>query len=149
MTTGSRIAALRKQRDWTQAGLADAAGLSASTIAMYETNRRSPDAASLRKLAIALGVHESQITEDDAPAAATAPSPRRRPAQADRALSRRAASPREAAQSTAATAQSPHERAAPSFVPDAGRGQIHPVHADEPSLVALSGIVHAVGEATA
>jgi len=56
MSLGLQISQLRKVKKWTQAQLAQAAELSASTIAMYETNRRAPDGVSLSKLATALGV---------------------------------------------------------------------------------------------
>jgi transcriptional regulator with XRE-family HTH domain len=55
MNLGEQIASLRKAKGWTQARLAEEAGLSASAIAMYETNRRHPDRAAMDKLAKALG----------------------------------------------------------------------------------------------
>jgi transcriptional regulator with XRE-family HTH domain len=55
MNLGEQIASLRKAKGWTQARLAQEAGLSASAIAMYETNRRHPDRAAMDKLAKALG----------------------------------------------------------------------------------------------
>ncbi|WP_035462118.1 helix-turn-helix domain-containing protein [Alicyclobacillus macrosporangiidus] len=61
MSTGSRIAQLRRARGLTQAQLASAAGVSASTIAMYETGRRTPDPEQLDKLAAALGVPPDQL----------------------------------------------------------------------------------------
>ncbi|SFU46729.1 helix-turn-helix domain-containing protein [Alicyclobacillus macrosporangiidus] len=61
MSTGSRIAHLRRARGLTQAQLASAAGVSASTIAMYETGRRTPDPEHLDKLAAALGVPPDQL----------------------------------------------------------------------------------------
>jgi transcriptional regulator with XRE-family HTH domain len=56
MTLGSRIAQFRKQKGWTQSQFAKAVGMSPSTVAMYETNRRTPDDATLQKLAAALEV---------------------------------------------------------------------------------------------
>lgn len=55
-TTGERIAQLRKERKMTQAKLAKEAGVSTSAIAMYETNRRQPDEATVQLLAKTLGV---------------------------------------------------------------------------------------------
>jgi transcriptional regulator with XRE-family HTH domain len=56
MTLGSRIAHFRKQKGWTQSQFAKAVGMSPSTVAMYETNRRTPDDATLSRLAEALEV---------------------------------------------------------------------------------------------
>lgn len=56
MTTGEKIAQLRKQLGMTQAKLAEKAGISTSAVAMYETNRRQPDAATSLSLAKALNV---------------------------------------------------------------------------------------------
>jgi transcriptional regulator with XRE-family HTH domain len=86
MNLGEQIASLRKAKGWTQARLAAEAGLSASAIAMYETNRRHPDRAAMDKLAKALGAslepagqppmnHATQASALQA-AAATAPSRR-------------------------------------------------------------------------
>lgn len=55
-TIGERIAEIRKQQGFTQASLARLAGVSTSSIAMYETNRRQPDATTLQSLTEALGV---------------------------------------------------------------------------------------------
>jgi len=63
MSIGSRLAELRKSRGWTQSRLAQESHLSASTIAMYETNRRSPDAIAVSKLATALEVPNSTFAE--------------------------------------------------------------------------------------
>lgn len=63
MSIGSRLAELRKARGWTQSRLAQESNLSASTIAMYETNRRSPDATAVTKLAAALEVPRSTFEE--------------------------------------------------------------------------------------
>ncbi|WP_206922377.1 helix-turn-helix domain-containing protein [Alicyclobacillus suci] len=54
-TTGENIASLRKALGLTQAKLAKQAGISTSAVAMYETNRRQPDEATIRSLAAALG----------------------------------------------------------------------------------------------
>lgn len=62
MSVGSRITEWRKARGYTQAKLAERAHLSASTIAMYETNRRSPDREAITKLSGALGIPEALLT---------------------------------------------------------------------------------------
>lgn len=62
MSVGHRIVLLRKKQGLTQAALAKAADLSASAIAMYETDRRTPDARSTAKLAAALGVSATNLS---------------------------------------------------------------------------------------
>ncbi|MCF8566181.1 helix-turn-helix domain-containing protein [Alicyclobacillus tolerans] len=64
MSVGSRLVELRKERGWTQSKLAEMAHLSASAIAMYETNRRTPDPAALGKLSKALGVPKNAFASD-------------------------------------------------------------------------------------
>lgn len=70
---GERIAQLRKERGLTQAKLAERARLSTSAIAMYETNRRQPDARTLAQIAQALEVDLAQIAPHLASTAETAP----------------------------------------------------------------------------
>lgn len=53
---GERIAQLRRSKGLSQATLAQALGLSASTIAMYEQRRREPCIATIIALGRALGV---------------------------------------------------------------------------------------------
>lgn len=48
---GERLAHLRKEKGLSQAELARLLGLGQSTIAMYEKNRRTPDPATLERLA--------------------------------------------------------------------------------------------------
>lgn len=55
-TPGEKIAQFRKQRGLTQAKLAEKASISTSSVAMYETNRRQPDDATIVALATALEV---------------------------------------------------------------------------------------------
>ncbi|WP_433542310.1 helix-turn-helix domain-containing protein [Neomoorella humiferrea] len=50
-TLGERLTALRRERNLTQAELARSLNMAQSTIAMYEKNKRTPDAATLQKLA--------------------------------------------------------------------------------------------------
>lgn len=48
---GERLAALRKEKGLSQAALAQLLNMGQSTIAMYERNRRTPDPATLNRLA--------------------------------------------------------------------------------------------------
>jgi len=48
---GERLAALRRAKGLTQAEIAKKLNMGQSTIAMYEKNRRTPDAQTLRRLA--------------------------------------------------------------------------------------------------
>ena len=48
---GERLAALRKEKGLSQAELAKLLNMGQSTIAMYERNRRTPDPATLNRLA--------------------------------------------------------------------------------------------------
>ena len=51
-----RLRKARELRDWNQAALAEKAGMSASSIAHFETGTRKPSFESLRRLANALAV---------------------------------------------------------------------------------------------
>lgn len=53
---GSRIAALRAQKGWSQAELARRLHISASTVGMYEQGRREPPLTILVNMAGTLGV---------------------------------------------------------------------------------------------
>jgi transcriptional regulator with XRE-family HTH domain len=53
---GTQIRRLRRSKDWTVAQLAVYADMSPSAVSQIETGRRSPTAASMSKLAGALGV---------------------------------------------------------------------------------------------
>ena len=55
-TLGARVAALRKEKGYTQERLADRAGLSIPFISDIENDKRSPGSESLLKLADAFGV---------------------------------------------------------------------------------------------
>ncbi|RIV21086.1 helix-turn-helix domain-containing protein [Alicyclobacillaceae bacterium I2511] len=55
MDLGSSILQSRQTKGWSQAQLAKVAKLSASAIAMYETNRRHPNSVALSKLEQVLG----------------------------------------------------------------------------------------------
>lgn len=66
VTVAEQLATIRKQKGLSQAKLARETGLSASTIAMYETNRRSPDLATLKRLARALDVETEALAGQSA-----------------------------------------------------------------------------------
>jgi len=53
---GKRIAALRRERGMSQRQLAEALGVSASAVGMYEQDRREPSAEKLVALSAVLGV---------------------------------------------------------------------------------------------
>jgi transcriptional regulator with XRE-family HTH domain len=55
---GARIAELRKQRGWSQARLAEEAGVSARTVFSVEKGEREPHPSKLRAILDALGVAE-------------------------------------------------------------------------------------------
>jgi transcriptional regulator with XRE-family HTH domain len=75
-TTGRRLVAIRGRRMWTQARLAEEAGVSPTTVSGIESGRISrPHFGTLRKLAAALGVEPEElvsspgVVEGDAPSA--------------------------------------------------------------------------------
>jgi transcriptional regulator with XRE-family HTH domain len=59
-----RIRHLRKRRGWTQAQLADTAGLSRGYLARLETARQDPTLTTLEALAKALRVKVSRLLDD-------------------------------------------------------------------------------------
>jgi transcriptional regulator with XRE-family HTH domain len=61
-TVGRRLVVIRERRMWTQARLADEAGVSPTTVSGIESGRISrPHFATLRKLAQALGVEPEEL----------------------------------------------------------------------------------------
>lgn len=60
---GARIAELRKQRGWSQATLAEKAGVSARTVFSVEKGERNPHPAKLRAILDALGVEQPENGE--------------------------------------------------------------------------------------
>ncbi len=62
---GENLRRLRVREAMTQAELAQKAGLTAATVARAERNEREPNMSTLRKLANALGVHPSDLIEDE------------------------------------------------------------------------------------
>ncbi len=64
-TTGDKVQRLRRGKAWTQAKLAEEAGVGQSTIAQIETGaRKRPHPGTLGKLANALGVSPADLLED-------------------------------------------------------------------------------------
>lgn len=61
----NRIKKLRKERNLTQAQLAQRLGISASAVGMYEQGRREPDSKMLRQLAQFFGVSMEYLMGED------------------------------------------------------------------------------------
>ncbi|EKQ13491.1 SOS-response repressor/protease [Lacticaseibacillus casei A2-362] len=61
MTTGKRIADLRKKRSWTQPMLADKMSVSQSTITMWENDKRAVSSEDVKKLANLFGTTTDYI----------------------------------------------------------------------------------------
>jgi transcriptional regulator with XRE-family HTH domain len=66
LSLGSRLRALRKERDLTQRELASRAGVSSNAISLIERGEISPSVATLQNLAAALSVKMSYFFEEDA-----------------------------------------------------------------------------------
>jgi len=62
---GSRLRALRKERDLTQRELASRAGISSNAISLIERSEISPSVATLQNLATALNVKMSYFFDED------------------------------------------------------------------------------------
>ena len=89
---GSRIAAARKARDLTQAGLAAALDVSQQIVASYEVGRRRVPLSLLPRLARALSVTIEELIGEEAPQ--PAPSRRGPPSRVQLQLERIQALPR-------------------------------------------------------
>lgn len=61
---GKKLRTIRKNVNLTQADLAKKLGLSASTIGMYEQNRREPNFEILRKICDVLSTHANYLIGD-------------------------------------------------------------------------------------
>lgn len=71
MSIGTRIREAREKHGWTQAELAERAEAIQTVISFYENGRREPNAAHIRRLALALGVSSDWLLGiDDGPCAA-------------------------------------------------------------------------------
>ena len=66
LSLGSKLRALRKERDLTQRGLASRAGISANAVSLIERDEISPSVATLQSLTAALGVKMSYLFDEDA-----------------------------------------------------------------------------------
>ncbi|MFN7454144.1 MAG: helix-turn-helix domain-containing protein [Pseudobdellovibrionaceae bacterium] len=62
---GERLVYLRERRHLTQQELAKAAGVSQSTIAHIESNKKDPSISTLKKLASALDIHIAVLFSTD------------------------------------------------------------------------------------
>lgn len=60
-TIGRRIRRLRKARRWTQARLAEEAGLAAKTISKIETETTTPHPRTINKIAYAFDMHPREL----------------------------------------------------------------------------------------
>src|SRR3954447_17220952 len=75
MDVGKEIRRLREARGWSQAKLAGASGMGTSGISQIETGARNPSAATLSKIADALGVEVRDLFPlDQAPLPLDVPS---------------------------------------------------------------------------
>jgi transcriptional regulator with XRE-family HTH domain len=75
-TIGRKLAIIRERRMWTQARLADEAGVSPTTVSGIESGRISrPHFGTLRKLARALGVEPEELLSVPGSEEGEAPSP--------------------------------------------------------------------------
>src|ERR687894_2139508 len=75
-TVGRRLVAIRGRRMWTQARLAEEAGVSPTTVSGIESGRISrPHFGTLRKLARALGVDPEELISLPGPEESEATSP--------------------------------------------------------------------------
>lgn len=63
MTLGSRIAAARQQRGWSQKKLGDAVNKSAGTIWSWESGRTEPTRQDIQNVAVKLGIPLGQIED--------------------------------------------------------------------------------------
>ena len=55
MTIGQRVKSRREELGWTQAHLADKAGVAQTTVSTVESRTKRPDAVTLNELAKAMG----------------------------------------------------------------------------------------------
>lgn len=65
MNFSGRVIALRKQRGFTQQGLADASGIHVQQIKRYEAGHAQPTAEALKKLAVSLHVTSDALLFDE------------------------------------------------------------------------------------
>lgn len=63
MSFGKQLRAIRERRDYSQTSLGKVAGISSTSIAHFEADKREPSAANIRKLAKALDVTADYLLE--------------------------------------------------------------------------------------
>ncbi len=61
---GQRLAALRKERDWTQPQLADQLGVSVKAITYYEREASNPTTKTLKQIAKVFGMSPAEFMND-------------------------------------------------------------------------------------
>jgi transcriptional regulator with XRE-family HTH domain len=64
---GSRLRALREERDWSLRELAEKSGLALNTVSLIENAKTSPSVSTLQRLALALSVPITAFFETDIP----------------------------------------------------------------------------------
>ncbi len=64
MTTGQKIRKYRRQKDWTQAQLADVMGMNMFNINRYECDRTKPRQKLIQRFADALGVKAEDLAPE-------------------------------------------------------------------------------------
>ena len=80
-TLGKRIAALRREKEWTQDALAEVLGISPQAVSKWENDQTCPDISLLPKLARELGVSVDELLtgkQESAPLVQVLPEPQRR-----------------------------------------------------------------------
>ena len=72
---GSRLAALRQDRGWTQADLAERLGVTVKMVTYYEREAANPTANTLAKIAEAFGIEPTALMETSPARRAAKPGP--------------------------------------------------------------------------
>jgi transcriptional regulator with XRE-family HTH domain len=89
---GSRLAALRQERGWTQANLAERLGVTVKMVTYYEREAANPTANTLAKIAAAFGIEPATLMETSQVRRAAKPGP---PSQLEQRISALRELPRE------------------------------------------------------
>jgi transcriptional regulator with XRE-family HTH domain len=89
---GARLAALRQERGWTQAELAERLGVTVKTVTYYEREVPNPTTRTLSKIAAAFGVDPATLLDSGAAKRAGKPGP---PSQLEQRISALRELPRE------------------------------------------------------
>lgn len=80
-TLGKRIAALRREKEWTQDALAEVLGVSPQAVSKWENDQTCPDISLLPKLALELGVTVDELLtgkQETTPLVQILPEPQRK-----------------------------------------------------------------------